>query len=306
MGARSFPARLVSAKPSDSTFLLGSRQCRRAEGAFALYFPTFQPDRRVSGDVKTCKIDRVMLSAERNESEYRLAIETSSRCGSVALGCGDCVLASRDLEADRAHAVELLPTINDLCCAHSVEPTRIGVIFVSIGPGSFTGLRIGVTSARMLALGSGARIVPVPTLEAIAQNALNTPRPLARVAVLVDARRGRAYAAAFTRQAEHTYAPASEPAEVDPAGFLVEQARVDPTCGVLGSGALGFAEAVGRSGLFALPESLFAPKADVVYRLGVRLATLGRFVDHRFLVPLYIRRPEAEEKWAQRHPERAS
>ena len=246
-----------------------------------------------------------MFSAERNESEYRLAIETSERCGSVALGCGDYVLASRNLEADRAHAVELLPAINDLCCAQSVEPKRIGVIFVSIGPGSFTGLRIGVTSARMLALGGGARIVPVPTLEAIAQNALDAPRPPERVAVLVDAKRGRAYAAAFTRQDEHTYASDSESAEVDPADFLAEQARIDPTSGVLGSGAVGYAEAVGRSGLLALPESLFAPKADVVYRLGARLATLGRFVDHRFLVPLYIRRPEAEEKWAQRHPKRA-
>lgn len=239
-----------------------------------------------------------MQSSSGDESDYRLAIETSCLRGSVALGSGKRVLASERFGAQRAHAVELLPTVAGLCLAHSVEPAIVRVIFVSIGPGSFTGLRIGVTAARFMAMATGARLVPVETLEVIAQNALDAPDPPKRVAVIVDAKRGRAYAAAFTQSGTESYAAVTAPSEVELPAFLAEQAGIDPQCGVLGSGIRQHGQAVQESGLRALSNSLAEPRADVVYRLGSRQADRGQFVDYRFVLPHYIRRPEAEEKWA--------
>src|SRR3972149_226432 len=132
--------------------------------------------------------------------EYGLAFETSCAVGSVAVGRGAEVLGARTLSRPKAHAVEFLPTVKALCEVHGVEPPSIQRVYVSAGPGSFTGLRIGVTAARMIALGVDARVVAVPTLEVIAQNALDTNPPPLHVAVVLDAKRSRVYAAAFVRE----------------------------------------------------------------------------------------------------------
>ncbi len=267
---------------------------------------TLGPVLGMSRYVKTCMIDRDMNPSISPESDNGLAIETSGPGGSVALGLGDRVLGSRAIGADRPHAVELLPAVADLCRCHAVEPAAIAAVFVSIGPGSFTGLRIGVTAARMIALAIGARIVPVPTLEAIAQNALDAPDSPKRIAVLVDAKRHRAYGAAFVLQEPGLYTCVAEPVELDPAEFLATQAALEPNCAVLGPGVVPYEQVVCDSGLRALPESLFDPRAESVYALGRRLAvdeTPGGF---RTVVPNYIRVPTAEEKWTRRAAERGS
>jgi tRNA threonylcarbamoyladenosine biosynthesis protein TsaB len=246
-----------------------------------------------------------------------LAIETSSASGSVAIGRGGQLLGAIRFTQPRAHAAEFLPSIDGLCREHRIKPDEIGYVFVSAGPGSFTGLRIGITAARTLALAIGARIVALPTLEVIAQNALDLPNAPPRVCVILDAKRSRVYTASFELQHNpdsqgglkgckdvrlaRWYAPLDQPHEADPIAYFTSLPR---NCAVLGEGVLYHQAAVNGSSLRALPTELFPPRVETVYQLGLERAANGLFVAPRDLVPVYIRPPEAEEVWAARHSQK--
>ncbi len=226
-----------------------------------------------------------------------LAIETSGRVGSVALGIGCELKRSARFRADFSHAAELLPTIDELCRALSWTPSDIDHVYLSIGPGSFTGLRIAVTLARALALSIKADIVAVATLEVIAQNAMLVDEPPPQVAVLLDAKRGQVYSAAFER-AEGRYARAVDACIADPIEFL--NALPQPVC-VLGEGITYHREALACVAHTQLPEALWPPRVETVLKLGYEKAQRGEFEQPTALAPVYLRRPEAEEVWARRH-----
>ena len=230
------------------------------------------------------------------DDSWSLALETSGAWGSVALGFGAEVRAARSLTAPRLYAAEFLPTIRDLCLEMAVDPKLIRNVFISSGPGSFTGLRIGVTAARFIALANGARLVAVSTLEVIAQNAFLAAASPEWVAVVLDAKRGHVYAAVFQRVGE-LMRPMSVPAEVAPFEFLH---FLPAGCAVLGEGVAYHGGAIERSGKIVLSEALWPPRAETVYQLGFARAAAGQFVDRRDLIPVYIRAPEAEEKFAAR------
>lgn len=241
-----------------------------------------------------------MAKAKDSQPEFGLAFETSSALGSVALGWGHEVLEVRLLSGLRMHAVEFLPTIDAMCRTHDIRPASVCRIYVSSGPGSFTGLRIGITAARMMALAFEADLVSVPTLEVIAQNALGASPAPDRVVVMLDAKRRRVYAASFVRR-DNRYVEVTKPVEADPARFVSEQMAVDSSCAVMGEGVLYHGDAIVSAGASILPETLFPPSAETVFRLGAERADQGRFEDRRTLIPTYVRPPEAEEKWQQRH-----
>jgi tRNA threonylcarbamoyladenosine biosynthesis protein TsaB len=234
------------------------------------------------------------------DEKYALAFETSSSEVSVALGRGGDVLETRAFEGPKMHASDLLPTLDALCKARGIQPVDIGRVFVSAGPGSFTGLRIGITAARMIALAGAARILGVPSLEVAAQNALEAPDPPRHVAVIIDAKRGRVFAGAFVLSGD-AYLPVCEPVEAEPRVFLTELPR---PAGILGEGVSRHRDSVDAAGLAVLPETLWAPRADVVYRMGRARAARGESDDPRSLVPVYLRPPEAAEKWEQRQRDR--
>ena len=230
-----------------------------------------------------------------------LAIETSSASGSVAVGRGHKMLGAVRFTQPRAHAAEFLSSIDALCREHNVEPNEIVHVFVSAGPGSFTGLRIGITAARTLALAVGARVVALPTLEVIAQNALDLPEPPSQVCVILDAKRARVYTASFALSTEvngaRKYNAFDEPHEADPVAYFTALPR---DCAVLGEGVLYHRAAVSGSGLCVLEKDLFAPRVETVYRLGFERAVRQQFIVARDLIPVYIRPPEAEEVWARK------
>jgi len=235
-----------------------------------------------------------MTTPSFGESSLALAIETSSALGSVALGRGQEILDVRRFSKPRAHALEFAPAIQSLCDEHGVSPSQVAAVFVSAGPGSFTGLRIGITAARTLALAVGAKVVAIPTLEVIAQNALDaSPRP-PRVSVVLDAKRARVYTATFELRSNR-YVGLDEPREADPAAYLAQHPR---DCAVLGEGTNYHREAITASGLRVLPEELFAPRVETVFALGLQRASQNEFLPARDVTPVYIRLPEAEEVWA--------
>jgi tRNA threonylcarbamoyladenosine biosynthesis protein TsaB len=228
---------------------------------------------------------------------WSLAVETSGRIGSVALGRGLEVVEARSFSTGLRHAVELLPVAQAIVKSHSISPRDVARICVSAGPGSFTGLRIGVTFARGMALAGGTRIVRVPTLDVLAQNALATPAPPAEVAVILDAKRGRIFAARYALD-RGFYAQIEAPAEHDPAAFL---AGLPAESALLGEGIAYHREAVDACGRLVLPDDLNRARAEVVHRLGVEKAEQGAFDDAAAVIPIYVRRPEAEEVWERRH-----
>ncbi|MCP4246143.1 MAG: tRNA (adenosine(37)-N6)-threonylcarbamoyltransferase complex dimerization subunit type 1 TsaB [bacterium] len=230
-----------------------------------------------------------------------LALETSGRLGSIALSRGPRVVEAVTFSADQRHAVELFPTIQVVCRRQGVSPASIEEIYVSAGPGSFTGLRIGLTAARTWAWAGGVRVVRVPTLEVVAQNALEMPCPPADLVVLLAAKRGHVFAAAF-RLAADRYDAVTEPAEWEVQALA---ATVPPACAALGEGIAYHRAAVDRAVFTVLPEELNRPRAEVVHRIGYTRAGAGAgagtFDDLTTLVPIYVRRPEAEEVWERRH-----
>src|SRR5213592_2539035 len=94
-----------------------------------------------------------------------LAIETSGKIGSIALADASRVLCEEQFEHGLQHAAKMIPMIDRLCAAQGWKPRDIEHVYVSIGPGSFTGLRIAVTAAKTLAFATGAKIVAVPTID---------------------------------------------------------------------------------------------------------------------------------------------
>ena len=246
--------------------------------------------------VGTCTITGDMKREDKTSIGYELALETSGPVGGVALGLDGKLLDAQTFPGPKAHAADLLPTIDALCRGHSVTPSMLSCVYVSIGPGSFTGLRVAVAAARMLAWSIGTKLVGVPTLEVIAQNALDDVDPPDEVAVILDAKRGRVYGDAFRRRGG-MFCSDGEPAEMEPGRFLASR---DPRCAVLGDGILHHRQAVDAARLRILPESLCLPRAETVLRLGHDRASRGLIQDSRTLIPIYVRPPEAQEKWLQR------
>jgi tRNA threonylcarbamoyladenosine biosynthesis protein TsaB len=233
-----------------------------------------------------------------------LAIETSGRVGSVSIGADEFPTQTIVFTADQRHAVELLPAIKELCQAQRWAPTDLSHVFVSGGPGSFTGLRIGVTVARTIAFATGARVVRVPTLDVIAQNASDARNPPPHIGVLLDAKRNRVFGAAY-RLTPSGYTPTSEPREITVSDLID---LLPKPAGLIGEGILYAMspDAVKNpltKDVTILPTELFRAKAETVYHLGRRAATQGRFDNPRSLTPIYVRRPEAEEVFDRRSKE---
>jgi len=232
----------------------------------------------------------------RSAGELQIAIETSSRRGSVAVGRGGETRAWRALAADRTHTAELLPALADLLADIHAAPQDVGLICFSQGPGSFTGLRVAATVTRTWQSVTGARVVAVPSLEAIARNALRMPDLPPQLAVIVDARQGQVFGALFARVGP-LLQTVSAAARHDATIWLPALPR---PCAVLGDGCDVHRTVLRALGLHILPEELWLPDAREVLALGHELAVAGRVCRPEQITPLYLRPPECEEVYEQR------
>lgn len=236
----------------------------------------------------------------RKQEDRIVAIETSGRRGSVALALGPALVAESGFSTEREHAGELLTTLDGLSRDAGWRSDTIDQCHVSIGPGSFTGLRVAVTFARHLAMATGARVCAVPTLDVIAENVAAAGGPLPRLAVILDAKRGQVFAATY-EAAAGAYTRTVAPQLVASQRFFAE---LPQPAAVIGEGIDYHREVIDASGVEVLDRSLWWPRAAHVHRLGWRLAMEGKFTAARQLVPFYIRRPEAEERWLERQEPR--
>ncbi len=225
------------------------------------------------------------------EAPWIIAIETSGTHGSVAVAEGGELRAEAPLSNTTRHATDLLPTMDCLCRTCGWRPGALQHCYLSIGPGSFTGLRVAVTVGRHLALAAGARLVAVPTLAVIAEEARPAVPRDAHLAVMLDARRGHVFGAVFRNDVSGM--TALRPVEMIEPGTLLKSAP--RPCWVTGEGAVAHQDAIDQSRLPLIDEPLRRPRARSVHRLGWRLAQDGCFVDPSTLIPHYVRKPEPVE-----------
>ena len=127
-------------------------------------------------------------------SEKILMIETSTECCSVALADGAQILASRINETPRQQSSLLAPYIQDVLAACEMTAGGLDAVAVSEGPGSYTGLRVGVSTAKGICFGAGKPLLGIDTLQILAMQAEGR---FDRIVAMIDARRMEAYAAPF-------------------------------------------------------------------------------------------------------------
>jgi tRNA threonylcarbamoyladenosine biosynthesis protein TsaB len=248
-----------------------------------------------------------------DENSKIMALETSSRMGSVAVARGSELLAERSFTDSLRHAGELLPMMAQLTEEQGWDPCEINQLHISNGPGSFTGLRIGVTAAKTFTLAQPiARIVAVPSTDVLVQNALRTAREddfedLKHVAVVIDAKRKQIYTALYVRDESHAEGGGAENRDFVPGFRTVIPAQVCPPetllensprpLYLLGPGLKHYREKLTGDGIIWLDEKYWQPRAAHVHRCGYQRARAGQFVSPDELVPFYLRRPDAVERW---------
>ena len=224
-----------------------------------------------------------------------IGIETATSIASVGIVETDHVLAAQSLPKGGNHARALLPLIDSALHAAGIGLRDLDLVAVSIGPGSFTGLRIALSAAKGLALATGLPIVGVPTLEAYAATA--GPRP-GLVCPVLDARKGEIYAAAYQWEGADLRC-VRPPVAIDPARFA---ASIDTPCTLIGDGVDAYGELwrLRLSDADLVPFSTLAPSGAVVARLGVARADASGTDDLADLEPFYCRVSEAELTHARR------
>jgi len=236
--------------------------------------------------------------AINSNKSITLALETSGRTGSVAVGIDEKILAKSAFSGLLRHSAELLPTIKRLLKEINAPVAAINRVFIAAGPGSFTGIRIAVTTAKMLALATSAKIIPVDTMDAIAANANlyinDTNHRIERIATILDAKRKQFYIAVFERKNDR-WKKIIDDSLMTSEEFIKNFASPDNPTQLLGEGLLYYEKSFSAPGLEILDKKYWAPDAAQVYEIGSRLAKAGSFADPITLTPLYLRQPEATE-----------
>ena len=230
-----------------------------------------------------------------------LSIDTSSQVSSVSVLSAECVAAEISMQGALTHSETLMPHIETALAMARVKKDELDGIAVSIGPGSFTGLRIGLASAKMMAYALHIPLIAVPTLEALAHHCVCEG---VRLVPVMDAQKGNVYVQEFTWRADGdalTLHEESSLAILPLAEVIARLSKTEQPVLLLG-------DAMQRKVDVELPVNVrLAPiHARMPCAACVGLAALTRLArgetdDPVTAVPLYLRRSEAEVLWEKRH-----
>lgn len=222
-----------------------------------------------------------------------LGIETSTLTGSIALRINGELKEERTLsQTGRRHAQTLVSEIENLLKDYQVPPSQCDRVAVSIGPGSFTGLRVGVVFAKLMAWSSGCELVPVDTLLAIAEN---SPDEIQKVTVITNAQRGDLFMNEYERDKNSHLKPLSQ-IRIVPGEEWAKNLTED-SC-ITGNG-INIIQSHLPKPEIALPSDQWIPKASVVARLGEWGEPISDSNEIIALEPFYLRKSAAEEKKEQ-------
>lgn len=230
---------------------------------------------------------------------FVIGLETSGLVGGVALRREGELLEERSLgEAGRRHAQSLVLELHELLQAHGAKPLDVTAIAVSKGPGSFTGLRVGLVCAKTFAYATGCQFVAIDTFDAIADNC---PSDMRDVWVVENAQRGDFFAGRYLRDDAGSWRQAAPIQTVCAEEWLAAR-TADET--VTGPG-LAHADLESVRARLLTDEAVARPRAGAIARLGQRRllardeASSPDDFDFWKAVPIYIRPSAAEEKRAK-------
>jgi tRNA threonylcarbamoyladenosine biosynthesis protein TsaB len=235
-----------------------------------------------------------------------LALDTTTRAGSVAVMRDDTLLALVEGDGSRTHGERLPAEIERALVEARVERTDLSLLVVASGPGAFTGLRIGLAAIQGLAMVLGVPVVGVSALDALAATIEPPEDPReAAVAAWMDAARGEVFAANYAATSPTDDPPAWEirgtPMVGTPAQMLDSLAEQQATPVFVGDGAIRFrTEILARNGARTTIVAEAVALAPVLARLGRQRAARGEAGPPHALQPLYVRRPDAELERARR------
>lgn len=214
-----------------------------------------------------------------------LILETSGPVGQVGLARGGAVIRVTQLDPARRHARDLAPTVAAVLTAEGLRPTDLEGVMVGRGPGSYTGLRVGLISAKTLAYATGCALIPVDTFAAVAAQA---PAAADTLWVIADALRDQVYRQRFVRRQGRLVAD--------------DELRIEPFT-AWAAGAEGWVSGPGLA-IYGhrlpprcrpVPPQEREPRAEGVFAAGRYLSPVSR--EELFaLEPLYLRASSAEEK----------
>jgi tRNA threonylcarbamoyladenosine biosynthesis protein TsaB len=223
-----------------------------------------------------------------------LAIDTSTPRVTVGVGCDGRLLGEVSLDGGRRHAEQLVPAIGYLTGELGVGLDQLAVLAVGLGPGLFTGLRVGITTARTMAQSLRIPVVGVPSLDLIAYPLRHTGR---RIVAVMDARRREVFSASYRavpggvlRIGEYEVGPAAAvAAELDAHG---EESLV------AGDGALVYRDELAARDRVELAGPACAyPSAAALVELATARYEREEFSAPDEVHPLYLRRSDAEIEW---------
>ena len=252
-----------------------------------------------------------------------LAVETSGRTGSAAIALGEQLLGQKFFSAPMRHSAELFPAVSELLDRFGKKPDEIEHIYISVGPGSFTGLRLAVTLAKIMNLAGSVKIVAVDTMDVLAANALDCIRDkkieTEKIAAILDAKRGQFFTAVYQflpdTDIPPTPLPLSSPLlqesiscplsairypllKIVPDCLMTASEFLDRFAGckqpvwLLGEGLVYYKDKFKADNVRFFDETYWYPKAEKVHLLGWQMALAGQFADALALQPNYLLRPE--------------
>jgi tRNA threonylcarbamoyladenosine biosynthesis protein TsaB len=185
--------------------------------------------------------------------------------------------------------------IDRLCTARGWRPQDLDELYVSAGPGSFTGLRIGITLAKSLAFATGLKLVAVPTVRVLVENA---PPEARHVIIVLDAKRDQIFTARFEGPSGDASWQEREPAHLDSLTAMLD--RAPRPVHLLGEGIPYHRKFIPDDPrIIITQEDTWRARARSVAKIGHQMSQSNQFTDPDRLTPIYIRKPEAEEKWEQ-------
>jgi tRNA threonylcarbamoyladenosine biosynthesis protein TsaB len=226
-----------------------------------------------------------------------LGITTSTAQVGCSIGGHEGVLGSAHSTRGRRHAETLTPAIDFVCRQARVDIAEIGAIAVDVGPGMFTGLRVGVAAAKALSHARRLPMIGVPSLDLIAFPLRHSHR---RIVCAVDAGRGEIFHASY-RQVPGGIQRLTEPEVATPADLASDLVATTEEVLLVGDGALRHRDAFADLGRVELADQGMAfPNAGSLVQLAHARALREQFSGPGEVSPLYLRKPDAEINWQTR------
>ena len=227
-----------------------------------------------------------------------LAFDSTARSASVAVLDGERLLGGYDIDNGFTHSELLLPMAESLLNSLGIDVSEIELFAVTVGPGSFTGVRIGAALVKGLAFGKEIPCVEVSSLEALAENMRGA---VGYVLPCIDARRGQVYTATFSGNGEELKRLTED--RVMPLPELAhELSDLTADVYVVGDAYVSAHKALLREGVKvkSTPELCKKGSAASIGRVAYRKFLMGETVCDRELSPKYLRMPQAERERLER------